>query len=437
MLFHIIVPVWGEDFIRGFIDRVLPAHLGAGNLGAFSRAGHDVQLHFYTRAGDERLFTGSALDESRAMMGVFIHAVEDLWYRHKRYILTDLCNRGLGIANSVEAASLFLMADCVLPADGMRRLIALREKGFRAIGGLGFPVESERFNVTLLNGKPHLLKGREFAEVALDCVHPEMQNHVWSDSSIPACVDFLAWNVPGCNGYLVRNLRFMPILIDPMDRSQIPNSTPDVDLVRLAVPDPSRVYLISDSDEMLLASIMPVAERRFGAPVQTEDAPLSIAKWMRYGADPFHVSLFQRQVWIHAGLDESDRRKTAEESDAIVAEILRRYWLSANPFEDVLAKARASGRRLAVFGGGGGAYFIGTVLRLYGLEPACYFDLDAERWGRMIGPQVIARPNEAGLFAFFILVYAVNPEPIVDYLGRLGFVEQRDFVVMKHPCFWE
>jgi hypothetical protein len=236
------------------------------------------------------------------------------------------------------------------------------------------------------------------------------------------------WKLPdGQVGYLVRSTRLHPLMIDPHLPDAAMYWTPDTDYIQAACADINKVYVVTDSDDILVASLMPDAERRF-CPAAPRPAVEAIARWCHYAMDSFHMSFFKERIFIHG----EDRNESLEDlvgaSDKIVEDIITLAESLPSKVREIME--RASTRSIAIFGAGGAGQELARALIMKGARLSCFFDSDPDKWGRMIGPLIVARPSQIGFCTSFIAACATDPTGMAEEMLRFGLEPERDFTVI-------
>src|SRR5579863_9679478 len=112
---RILMPVWGERYIRQFFDFCLPSLLADGNLPALRRRA-PCAFTFFTRARDgQAIRRHPLLSALESLCAVEIEPIDDLMSASPSTIITIAYARGVRSAASkaLQTCFIFLVADYV------------------------------------------------------------------------------------------------------------------------------------------------------------------------------------------------------------------------------------------------------------------------------------------------------------------------------------
>ncbi|GAB6039372.1 hypothetical protein [Endothiovibrio diazotrophicus] len=422
---HVIVPVWGRDYIHRFMSNAVPAHLTGGNLLAL--IGEDARLCFYTREEDRHCFEEfPSYHQVARALAVEVVAVPEIDYSNKLYALTEIYAFAIRRANREGAAMIFFQPDTAFPDGTFSWIMDLWRSGWRAVVAHSFCSDRQRFweLYRTRNG----VDGREFTRLLLASEHEETSRFLWDEECVLDPVDSLYWRVDDV-GYVVRSFRLMPVFVDPDDKSATIHWTPDVDYLQRACRDVSSVYVVRDSDELLIASLMERGEVRKKRPICARPAAEVVAMWANFATHEMHIDYFSRPIFVH-GEDLDERWAEAVDASGMVVErVLEAKGRIYNGFLDVLS--RAGGRRISIFGAGDLGLLVSRGLVMYGALAHAHYDNDRNKRGRVYGGVPVLEPPGSPAANEFIVVASMWWEEIREQLIRSGFVEGGDFLVLK------
>lgn len=253
-IFHVIMAVWGDEFIDLFLTTAIPNQLSAGNLGALPEGS---RYRIFTSAEDRaRLERADAVRALESVLPVDIVEMDsdgrDLskYDREIRYH-----RRGVEDALRCGAAYIFLAPDHVLATHTMARLVALRAEGYRAVVCPGIRLSREPMLAALAEYGVSDLPPRTLVRMALQHLHPFTWEHMADARDFSRFPTFVYWRVNG-SGLLARCLNLHALMIDPA-RPLLPKSAPDGRYLSRSVPDLSMVYVVTDSDDLVLFEMTP------------------------------------------------------------------------------------------------------------------------------------------------------------------------------------
>ncbi len=277
--FYFVVVFWGERFRNYLADYCLPSLLAPGNIPALRGGNH--KFIFCTTPHDW---------ETISATGIYATLKQ-----HIEPCFVEIppappgksgCEHmGLGhtlaaqMAHRDGAYGVFLTPDLMM-SDGtvtaLRRhalagakvvlVAALRfgeEPLFQRFMTLGIIKEGERLSEL---GRPLSMTGRQMVAACLHSFHSETQRYEWD---VPYFTHFPAacwWRVPGEEGIVLHSLSWAPFLCDysaveEHDTSVLETWTLDGDYVFRNFGDGSDIHVVTDSDEMMLVSWAPLADR--------------------------------------------------------------------------------------------------------------------------------------------------------------------------------
>ena len=333
--FHVISVVWGREYLDLFLNTCLPTQLGEGNVPALP-AGSRYRI--LTRAADlDEIQRHATVEALARMIPVDIVAVEAFaghengelpavtGHRDRRFELVTACNR-VGIRDGVNAGAvlLFPSPDYVMSANTFAALVRRHREGYRAVGCIGLRLDKNTFlqSVEASGGLSGAPAPRTLVGMAMPHLHPHTRSLCVDAREFSAYPLGVYWPV-GSEGLVGHSFHVHPIMVDPMRPAAMPRLTIDSDYLVKAVPDFSRVHVVTDSDEFIVFELSE-AERWFESA-----AGASVALWraaaMAVRSGEFGIQYWRRYpIFIHSG-DLNERWSDAEASaTAFVRAVARR-----------------------------------------------------------------------------------------------------------------
>jgi hypothetical protein len=306
---HIIMAVWGQDYLNAFLNVSLPSQLSPGNLPALEKM-DGIQYNIFTTEEDGAIIRQHpAFTRLASLVKTEIIFFKRIAGEDKFAPLMRLHNQAIKKADLENAALIFLSPDFVLSDGTLGRLIQLKKEGYRAVLLLTLRLIRETFIPDLLSNFPPgedqsiTIAPRELSRIALGHLHPIEQTYYWKKklSSFPI---HAYWPVDD-EGLVARCFFLHPIMVNPLIKFIFPKITIDADYLDLVCPDYSKIYFVRDSDEIacfeLTGQSVPDANAK--------DPPLkasawSCAKWSKIHANPvfaspLHHYCFQVPIRIH------------------------------------------------------------------------------------------------------------------------------------------
>ena len=278
--FYFIVVCWGERYTDFLLNFCIAALLSPNNIPALLNRGKNKFLIATTDEDWDRMQTRpifKLLSEYVEPVKVLIQAPPEG--------LSACIHMGLGhklttqMAFEANAYAVLLTPDLMVSdgtiaaaqrhaVDGIQVVLtaALRfgeEPLFKHLEALGIISADQSYSK---NAAPLTGTGRQFVSAGIRSFHSETLRYEW-DSPYFSVFPVACWrHVPNTDGILVHCLSWAPLLVDydavdNHDSSVMDNWTIDGDYVYRNFGDSSKVYVVQDSDEMMLISWAPLADR--------------------------------------------------------------------------------------------------------------------------------------------------------------------------------
>ncbi len=288
MTFHIFTLVWGEPFVRKYVELALPFQLMPGNLPALA-ADQDVVYHLYTDRESRPAFEPEIGDLEKVVR-VEIHLVEEMTDGARplveaaarlkapeyKYFIQKYCVRDCAKRAAEEDALVLLDSNFVIADGGLGRLAALRRGGARAVMVNVLRNTEAAFADKWWNSRGRI-GPRDLFDHAREHFHP-LHHSYFIDSAMPTSYPIqVCWPVGGGQVY-GRSFLPHPLMIPVRPAIQAYQSTMDYDLT-LRVCDDEEIAVIEDSDDILVCKFSePGHQASFepGPPVTPENLALFI-----------------------------------------------------------------------------------------------------------------------------------------------------------------
>lgn len=350
--FYFIVVVWGRRYTDFLCNFCIPSLLSPNNLPALLNSGNK----FLIATTDEdwaRIQASPILNLLRQYVEpVFIrippyregvHAVFHMGVGHKIATHMAFEDRAYGTILTPD----LMVSDGTVAAlqrhaaDGVELVWtpALRfgeEPFFEHLKQLDVASIDSRFGD---EGRPLIATGRKLVWAGIHSFHSEVLCCEWEKPFFPRFQIAAWWRVPDENGIILHALSWSPLLIDydaieHHDTSTLDNATFDADYIHRNLGLRAKLHVVQDSDEIMLASWAPLADRAVPLEVIPEYAnPLS-GPWEKGlllhetllgpACDPLKREVFIKPVYWHT--DDVDPKKWgAVEKKAL--NVIRKYGL--------------------------------------------------------------------------------------------------------------
>lgn len=267
--FFVILPVWGESYIRSLRELCLCSLLSPGNLPAIARRA-PLRVLLCTKEPDRR-----PLEQAPEVRRLSDFAAVEVLVPRARpeeeqsaYGYFSACYRhGLEMARCQGAAAILLTADQVW-ADGAMNAIARRIlEGHRAVLVAG-PRLLEQTLLPALNalrdpsgGFGAKLTPRALVRMACEHLHPWDRSLFRDEADTGRPASFLYWDVPG-QGYLMHCLHLHPVCVrtDGAEALSFRHTIDGGDFVERVAGSFEGCYVVPCSDEVMYCSIAPAEQ---------------------------------------------------------------------------------------------------------------------------------------------------------------------------------
>lgn len=347
---YFAVVVWGEHFTNFLLQFCIPALLSPNNIPALRNRGNRFLIA--TTDEDWKRIEGHPIvsvlrqyaepvfiripppPEGVSMhlhMGIGHKLATQMAFEHRAYavVLTpDLIVSDGGVAlaqkHAVEGAHLVLTP-------------ALRfgeEPLFEHLAQLGVASIDSRLGD---EGRALVVTGRQLAWAGIRSFHSETLTYEWDAPYFSTPPFACWWRVPGEDGVILHSLSWFPLIVDyeavaQHDSSMMDNWTIDGDYLHRNFGLGSKMHVVEDSDEVMLVSWAPLAERAYPLAPNPQFQRRFVGEWLKGlrfheglcdpQFDSLKRSLFARPVYWHGG-DINEPRWRAVESRA--ARVLEKY----------------------------------------------------------------------------------------------------------------
>jgi hypothetical protein len=263
--YHVIVPVWGDEYIDVFSRLSLPTQLSPGNLGRLATK-KNLTYCIYTRTQDVAKFCAyPAYGALQNLLDVRIIPVEDVYFNasHHYEPFSACYRRGMLEALQDSAICILLTADQVFADGALTTIISLGDAGRRVVLTAGPRVTKETFVPAFLDRYPQspgssiTLAPGDAVQLAMEHLHPWDRTLFWGPDNLGRPASFMFWSV-GQEGFIMRNFHLLPILVNFNGTFPDFSLTIDAgDLVRRVCPDIRELYVVEDSDQVMYFTIAP------------------------------------------------------------------------------------------------------------------------------------------------------------------------------------
>lgn len=347
--FLLVVQVWGTAFTELFTELMLASLNTPGNLGAIHP---DSELLVYTRREDIPLIRGSA---SFVAAGRFVRTefqvIDDLLESSAHMAMSECQRRAAERAMKHDLPVIFLAPDTVMSSRMLERISDRWREGYRAVMIASVRVAKESFLPAIRDtygtddGELDL-EPRDLVRIMTQHLHPISSCLLWDSLTFSPHPSHLYWRV-GDDGLFAVCAHIHPIMVHAVERLGDFDSTIDDDYVPTVVPDPDRIHVVTDSDEMVIVEMSSASHLIHSIEPRRRDLD-EIAIWVEQFANPLHRRFFEHDIYLHA--EELGPEWTSVQATARWARdsILRR--LQRAPLTLLIASPKTFAARFSRYG---------------------------------------------------------------------------------------
>jgi hypothetical protein len=326
---HFATAVWGDVYTDLYLKVALPTQLSAGNLPAFA----DRQQCLYaihTTSRDARAIRRSpayAMLQETLPTEIVLFGDDEVAQHRTHTLMSECHRRAIAAADAAGAAILLLPPDAVWSDGSFSTVSRVVAAGKRVVIVAGVRVLKETFVPTLVetfgskNNAAMTLPARELVRLTLEHLHPVSRSLFWDAAKINSWPSHLYWHVPG-EGMLARCFHLHPLLVDSASKGASFSSTVDDDWIEQACQNPDDVYVVEDSDELMVCEMSKraqvVGNIRRGAYREPK-----VARWVVRYANPLHRALVQRPIRMHCSELSPQWREVESLAERVVSEVFR------------------------------------------------------------------------------------------------------------------
>lgn len=337
-----ITPVWGEEFVREFLEISLPSQLSAGNLGALHP--DDSVYCIVTSARDRQVIDASDVVRSlreRVSVQFVVHDDVAAVRVQKTYdLMHEMYNRVLARIRG-EINCFFLSAD-IFCSDGLfTRAIAAIDAGKRVVFVPTMRVAKDSFVRAVHETGRHSLSASDTVALLMEHEQIITRAGVVNDAggaifSLPSHTVYRM-----SNGYVGRWNVMHPLVVRVRPNPPMIEATVDWNYGVLDVAGSDDVHVFWDSDDGIALTTAPEAYTQGGRVSYSGADKMrtkNLIRWLGYGwALNIHVLQMDGVVCLHSGPIDHD-----EYAKGVMA--VDRIW---KPFRDVIARLQKAPRQTA------------------------------------------------------------------------------------------
>jgi hypothetical protein len=311
---HFATPVWGEEYVRVFLDTILPTLFSPGNLPAvpdrkycvyrvFTLAAHFAQIKQHSSyAALANLVDVELIDTAAVFAASRTRKADSTKYD----LMTAAYNEARLRSDAANAAAVFLNADMIFSDGSMANMVRIFREGKRAIEIEGFRTNKDGMEVALhLHFKDESgaisIASRALVELSLTNIHRISRKHYWNRAGNDPFIPFHTYWPVGSNGLISRATHLYPLLVYPDRKFANTSQTIDWDLLDHALSDVSTIHVIEDSD-LIYSCELSDRDYDIQAFFPARQRFALMCQWVRENkqCSPRHRSTLRTPILIHS-----------------------------------------------------------------------------------------------------------------------------------------
>lgn len=270
MRYEIFVTLWGERFVKKFLDFALASQLTPGNLPGLSNEA-DILYRIYTDRASEPFFW-PGLERLSECCDVELIFYEDIPFRHgtlseammhsdpksvKHHVQQVTSQHHMALAaDQVETTVMLMDSDFIFSDGSFLHLHEQRCAGKKAYAAMFLRLLEEEASPQLLQHLPEPLSGRDLVTIALDHMHPRFRSMFAAAKEPSSYPTQINWPV-GRKGFVTHCFFPHPLMVNVTQETLRYFSTMDYEVLLRAAPSDDDVYFCQNSDDMLVCKMSP------------------------------------------------------------------------------------------------------------------------------------------------------------------------------------
>jgi hypothetical protein len=344
--------IWGEEYVREFLELSLPSQLAEGNIDGSSWHDGSEYLILTTKADAEIIKVHPAFHLLQQRLKVRF-AIIKRSPRSEIYKLASQCQmEAIRVGEDFDAV-FFSYPDFIWSQGGMKNAAARIAEGHDAVLCPVPRVITENMEEILpklrtpvpASPTPSVLNlsSRDLVSLSLEHLHPMMEDFRWDAEKFSVFPSTIMWKIPD-QGVLMRCYHLHPLAI----RSQPENInyyvkfsvSLDEEYMPILFKGDDNIHYVKDSDECAVISLSS-RETVFSAePNRPPPSVLVMARWAEEYASVLHRSCVKHSLrWHYVPVDEKPWEAAELQAQEVVSAVAERLAIPGEilRFEDVPA----------------------------------------------------------------------------------------------------
>jgi|GEM_PF-2078056 len=330
--------LWGKQYVENYLNYTLPTELSDNNLLFFKdkRATYLI----LTRNEDAIIIKQHPLYyKLSSLMTVNIFLIDDINIDpllSKYALLSAYHSIATLILTKLESAAVFLPADGFWGDGSLKKIGELFYDGYHTVFINGPRICEEPAIATVAQFRTSdgiiSLSNRELARLTIRTLHPQLQASFWDTQKSLQYPSSFIWKLSDTS-LLFRCFHLHPIMVDYptllICKDSITKRTIDSEIAAVVFPDDKNMYIITDSDECMVATHTPADELvlydPLAIPYRNYDSVKS--KLQKNNMRFCHCFFATKKILIHSeDIGSTDQNPIINESNQIIWDINNLYY---------------------------------------------------------------------------------------------------------------
>lgn len=326
--------IWGPQYIQNYLNYTLPSELAEDNLPYF--ANKNATYLILTRDEDAVSIKKHPLYKKLCeIIKVDFFLIDTILSQmsnpsiSKYSIFSAFHQIAILLLINSKSSAVFIPADGIWGRGSLKRISEIHESGYLSIFLLGSRVTRDSFCQSIERFRAAdgilTLSNRTLADITIKNLHPQMNSFFWNASAPSLYPSTFIWQMSD-NTLLLRCFHLHPILVDNelliKCRDSSVHRTIDCEIAKHIIPENKNIYIVEDSDEVMVATHSPCFENDL---LLDPDAyPYTNTEELRrkLGNNDFkycHRNFATKRIFIHSEeLDITNSKSIIEESDTAI-----------------------------------------------------------------------------------------------------------------------
>ncbi len=325
MKWHIINVVWGEEYLKTFIDLSIPSQLSKGNIPDIPKDVQAIYRIYIDRTAKDKFLQSHAFQSLKSHIEVELCDIQTLAYITGYKILAACHSDSIKKAVQESAILIFLAPDCIYSQGVFASYYKYLKMGKKLIATPCIRLSKEKIIESLTQSSflpsPILsFSSQELTKIALKNLHPMTLSHFRTNKKIHTHCSHIYWWLDK-ETILIRPFHIHPFVID-LQNKIFPKDSIDGDFICRAVPDKSLWKLILNSEESIVFELS--NDNKFSPFNLMTPSKSNIYLWTRKYARPAHHYFISHKFYLGTGKRKPEWRDIEQKSDQLIK------WISSS-----------------------------------------------------------------------------------------------------------